>query len=418
MKWQVKFNCEDDMRQPEISLERRPALSYFRFLEDACRNISSNPERSLLALLGIVIGTACVIAVVNVGQNAAEESISQFKAMGIDIVVAQGVRTNVGSLPPMPLADALALPSLLRFVKSSAPLVITSGDVTFKRKKTYAGIAGATSSLYETARLLMRDGRFVSDFDQHQTFAILGAGVTRTFNKDGIHIQLGDSIRIDNYFFTIIGFLEDMIPNPLIPLEFNNTIIIPLESMRRISPSTNISNVIVRLKENAEPIASAENIRTYFTSKSAGTSIQVQSARQLIESMQSQHRLLTYLLAGMGGLSLLVGGIGVMNVMLTGVMERRSEIGLRMAIGARKRDILMIFLMEASVLSVAGGIIGIFLGFTAAYLIALMSGWQFQLAITALPVGIGMSMAIGLVSGIYPAITAARLHPIVALRAE
>ncbi len=355
---------------------------------------------------------------INVGRNAAEESTRQFKAMGTNIVVVQNAPSTDGISHTISLSDSLALPIALKTVAATAPIINSSANISFQGKNIYAGIVGATTSLKDVVKLPVLRGRFISDFDRFKAFAVIGPNLADALSTSERRVQLGDAVRIEDYLFTIIGVTDEAMQNPLLPVEFNNAIIIPLESMRRLSSNSDISSVIVRLVENADTVTASAEIRDYFQSKATGSSIQVQSARQLIEGMQHQNQLFTYLLTGIGSISLLVSGIGVMNVLLISVLVRKREIGLRMAIGARERDIFMMFLIEASALTLVGGAIGTILGLILAYLIAYISDWHFVLTLSSLPLGIGMSVVIGLFSGIYPGVAAARLHPVIALRSE
>jgi putative ABC transport system permease protein len=400
------------------SSSRLRTLPLTRLLEEAFGNLYAARLRSLLALIGIIVGTASVIAMINAGRNAVHESTRQFQAMGTDIVMVRKTLFGGANHMPISLPDVTALPATVDAVSAVAPAIFFSARVSLQRKNADVGIVGATASLLDVARLSLLQGRFVSDFDRFGTFAVIGPEVANALSTPERRVQLGDAVRIEDYMFTIVGLIGKTVPNPLMGMDFNNAIIVPLDSMRRISPNPEISAIVVRLVPDADSASATASITNYFQSKAPDGGIQAQGAGQLIEAMQQQGRLFTYLLAGVGSISLLVGGIGVMNVMLTGVIERRREIGLRMAIGAHKGDILVMFLIEATALSLAGGGIGAVLGFVTAWAIAYFSGWQFTLSPVAIPIGVGMALVVGLCSGIYPAMTAARLHPIAALRAE
>jgi len=195
-------------------------------------------------------------------------------------------------------------------------------------------------------------------------------------------------------------------------------VIIPQAAMRRIATQTQGSTILAAADEDTDPILAAEILKEHLSALYGGQGVQVQSARQLIEGMQKQASIMSGLLAAIGGISLLVGGVGVMNVMLMNVSERRREIGLRMALGARRSHIRTMFLIEAALLSLTGGIFGTILGMLAAYIYADFSGWDFTPSSLALPLGAVISAGIGLFFGAYPAASAARLDPIETLRAE
>ena len=192
-----------------------------------------------------------------------------------------------------------------------------------------------------------------------------------------------------------------------------------MKSIRRtLASDGRISGALVKVPENADPIGVAAQVSNYLRTQSDNSGVQVQSAEQLIEGLRKQSQLFTLLLAGIGAISLVVGGIGIMNVMLAGISERQREIGVRMAIGARRHDVLTMIMLEASLLSVIGGCFGTLLGMIVAYVFAVVSGWEFSLSIFSLPTGLTMSLLVGLFFGIYPALKASQMSPIEALRAE
>jgi putative ABC transport system permease protein len=248
---------------------------------------------------------------------------------------------------------------------------------------------------------------------------LIGRGLADALGTQSVPIGVGEKIRIDDYLFTIVGILDNAVRNPLVPVDFNNAILIPVKSIRRaLASEGGISGVLIKVPEGADPVGAASQVEDYLKTKVGHNGIQVQSAQQLIEGLRKQSQLFTFLLAGIGAISLVVGGIGIMNVMLAGIAERRREIGVRMAIGARRHDVLTMIMLEASLLSVIGGSFGILSGLIAAYLFAVISGWEFSLSILSLPTGLSMSLLVGLFFGVYPALKASQMSPIEALSAE
>ncbi|MBF3154711.1 FtsX-like permease family protein, partial [Pseudomonas aeruginosa] len=184
------------------------------------------------------------------------------------------------------------------------------------------------------------------------------------------------------------------------------------------SPAAEVSHVVARVSPGADVYSVGAALGAALTARLPGHEAQVQVSQQVLDGLKRQTRTFTYLLAGLGIISLLGGGVGVMNVMLMSVAERRREIGVRMALGARQRDIRNLFLIEAVTLTAAGALSGAVLGVAAAYLYARFSGWTFSLAYAALPLGMGSTLLVGLFFGLYPAVSAARLQPVEALRDE
>lgn len=385
---------------------------------EALTNLRAMHQRSLLALLGIVIGTASVIAMINIGHNAGMEALRQFKDMGTDVVVAQPPPGGEGSSTRYDANDVRRLPAAVSGVKAVAPLVLSSSRLAANGKTVYGNLVGSDTALADVARLPVAAGRFISSYDGHETFAVIGAGLARALAAPGAPLAPGNHVRIEDYLFTVVGVMADTPSNPLIPVDFNATVIVPFGSVRRILPSSDITSIVVRLAPEANPLTMTGEITDYFHTRPRKQTVEVQSARQLIAGMERQSRLFTWLLAGIGGISLLVGGIGVMNVMLMGIMERRREIGVRMAIGARPSDIRAMFLIEAIALSLVGGVTGAVVGMAAAWVFASLSEWTFAFSAWAIPSGTGIASVIGVFFGYYPAAVAAQMDPIEALRSQ
>ncbi len=193
---------------------------------------------------------------------------------------------------------------------------------------------------------------------------------------------------------------------------------LPISTVLRLSPNNTVRTVMARLEPHVSAREATEEIRGHFASLPAARQVRVMSPEQVIEHMERQSRMFTLLLGAIGSISLIVGGVGVMNVMLVSVSERRREIGIRRALGAQKKDIQWQFLIESVLLSLVGGFLGIVLGVGGSYLFAHYSGWQFELIHGALVLGVGVSVAVGIFFGYYPARQAAALNPIQALRAQ
>ena len=264
--------------------------------------------------------------------------------------------------------------------------------------------------------LKIQEGRFLSDFDHRETFVVVGARVARDLGAKGNSLQVGGLLQIENYLFQVIGIAEGLTTSSLIPVAIDESVILPIGGMRRLRPTPEIGSVVGKVLATAELPTTARALRNYLSRWANGREVEVQIPQHLLDGLKRQASTFSYLLAGLGGISLLVGGVGVMNVMLMNVSERRREIGVRMALGARPRDIRNLFLLEAGTLSIIGAVLGGILGLVVAYVFTHVSGWQFSFAPESLLLGCGSSLLIGLFFGLYPAISAARLQPVQALR--
>ncbi|WP_047286447.1 MULTISPECIES: ABC transporter permease [Pseudomonas] len=389
-----------------------------QLLHEAFVSLRTLGKRSILALLGIVIGSSSVVALINIGHNAAEDAAAIFQNMGTDTLVAR-FPASADSRTPLPAAlDTRALSQAVPSLINIAPTVLLSATLIRNGRSANASVVGATAELAPAMRLQLREGRFVSDFDQNEIYAVVGHQVAQTLGTAGAPLQLGDRVRINDYLFLVIGILQNQPSAVLVPIQANDSVFLPQGSMRRIFPSPQIDNVVTRVAggQNMEQVAAA--MTQALKKILRGREVEVQVPQQIIDGMTRQSRTFGYLLMALGGISLVGGGVGVMNVMLMNVSERRREIGIRMALGARQKDIRNLFLLEAVSLTAVGALSGAILGVASAFIYARMSGWHFSLAGAALPLGIGSTLLVGLFFGLYPAISASRLQPVEALRDE
>ncbi|NTZ69896.1 MULTISPECIES: ABC transporter permease [Pseudomonas] len=389
-----------------------------QLLHEAFVSLRTLGKRSILALLGIVIGSSSVVALINIGHNAAEDAAAIFQNMGTDTLVAR-FPASADSRTPLPAAlDTRALSQAVPSLVNIAPTVLLSATLIRNGRSANASVVGATAELAPAMRLQLREGRFLSDFDQNEIYAVVGHQVAQTLGAAGAPLQLGDRVRINDYLFLVIGILQNQPSAVLVPIQANDSVFLPQGSMRRIFPSPQIDNVVTRVAggQNMEQVAAA--MTQALKKILRGREVEVQVPQQIIDGMTRQSRTFGYLLMALGGISLVGGGVGVMNVMLMNVSERRREIGIRMALGARQKDIRNLFLLEAVSLTAVGALSGAILGVASAFIYARMSGWHFSLAGAALPLGIGSTLLVGLFFGLYPAISASRLQPVEALRDE
>ncbi|WP_397451801.1 ABC transporter permease [Pseudomonas sp. NA-150] len=375
-------------------------------------------RRSVLALLGIVIGSASIIALLNVGRNAADEALRTFKDMGTDTLVAS-FPFSADNKRPLPITlDVQAIRQALPQVSDLAPLTQQSVRVSREGVHADASLVGTTTDLAAIMGLRLHSGRFISPLDQRATFIVVGARVAEDLRVRGRPLHVNDVLQIDHYLFQVIGIAASQSDNTLLPILADESVWVSLDSLRRLRPSAEIGNLVARVVADADLAATAVALEAQLKQRLDGREVSVQIPQQLLEGLQRQADTFTWLLAGLGGISLVVGGVGVMNVMLMNVIERRREIGVRMALGARPRDIRRLFLLEAVALSIVGATLGAVLGVASAYGFAWFSGWQFSLSPLSLPLGIGSSLLMGVFFGLYPAISASRLSPITALRDE
>ncbi|MGX5796580.1 ABC transporter permease [Pseudomonas sp. E2-15] len=399
-----------------MSLRVEQSLS--QLLHEAFVSLRTLGKRSVLALLGIVIGSSSVVALINIGHNASVDAAMIFKDMGTDTLVAQFPPKGNSSAPMRASLDLEAVRQAIPGIAHIGALSVFGGPVVFHGRTVNANFVGTTQDIKDAMRLAVREGRFLSSFDAGETYGVIGDQVAQALSTPGDPLKLGDRIRINDYLFLVVGILHNQPRAMLMPVQANESLFIPAEGMRRIYPTPQIGNVIIRAAPGQDMERIARDAASALKSQLTDHDVDIQVPQQMIDGMTRQSRTFAYLLLALGAISLVGGGVGVMNVMLMNVSERRREIGIRMALGARQRDIRNLFLLEAVTLTAVGALCGAVLGMTAAWLYAWLSGWVFSLAAAALPLGVGSTLLVGLFFGIYPAVSASRLQPVEALRDE
>lgn len=388
-------------------------MSYWRrLIAHAVTSLLASPLRSALALLGIVIGSAAVIAMVNIGHNAKQAMLKQFEGMG-----AQSTTIDYQQGATMSIAELLELREhLYRSVPELETIAATirgSGTLRHQGESAFATVVGATDEFFALLDLPLRAGRLTSDLDGDEPYAVLGRQLFDNFRQQGVYLSVGDVVVLDRTPVTLVGILDDSPQNTFLsPAPINNSVIAPLESARRLGQDTARWRLMAVRTKGVDYEDVQERLGGEFRRLLPQTAVQISSPEQLIERIEKQTRILTLTLGAIGGVSLLVGGIGVMNIMLVSVSERRREIGLRMAIGARIADIKLQFLTEALILCLAGGCIGLVFGIAAALGATQYFGYPFELSMASIALGVGVSTLVGLFFGYHPAAAAAKLDPV------
>src|SRR5476649_495011 len=393
-----------------MSLRVEQSLS--QLLHEAFVSLRTLGKRSVLALLGIVIGSSSVAALINIGHNAAVDAAMIFKDMGTDTLVAQFPPKGNSSAPMRASLDLEAVRASVPGIAHIGALSVFGGPIVFHGRTANANLVGTTADIKDAMRLVVRDGRFLSPFDASETYAVIGDQLAQALGMPGDPLKPGDRIRINDYLFLVVGILHNQARAMLMPVQANESLFITAEGMRRIYPTPQIGNVIIRATPGQDMERIARDASSALKRQLTDHDVDIQVPQQMIDGMTRQSRTFGYLLMALGGISLVGGGVGVMNVMLMNVSERRREIGVRMALGARRKDIRNLFLLEAVTLTAVGALSGALLGMAAAYLYAWLSGWAFALAAAALPLGVGSTLLVGLFFGIYPAVSASRLQPV------
>ena len=394
----------------------------------ATSTLIANKMRSGLTMLGIIIGNASVITMVGVGEGAKNLASEQFESLGPNVLFivpgsAEERRTTFNSPKTLVWSDAIAIAEQVPSVKEVAPQLTANQLITYRNRNANEQVLGTTPE-YLTVRSFEVDrGRFISDVDvkRNQRIAVLGSEIAEKFFPQ--QNPIGKKIRVKNINLEIIGVLEPK--GSFLGNNQDRTLYVPLTTMSSqivgdTSPyGTQVSFISVAAKDEDSIRAASLQIANLLRLRHNITGqddFSIQTQKDVLEIVGTITNGLTVLLAAIAGISLLVGGIGVMNIMLVSVTERTQEIGLRKAVGAKERDILWQFLIEATILSAAGGAIGTIAGVTGIILVGAVSPLSATISPVAIVLAVGVSGAIGLSFGVFPARAAAKLDPIVALR--
>lgn len=413
-------------------------MKLFQSILEAFESLNANKLRSMLTVLGIVIGVAAVVAMLSIGQGAQQAITSQIESIGTNLIYVspgssrqEGVVGAAGSAGTLTQDDATALEQVPNVVVV-APEVDSSGQIVFMGQNTRTRILGVTPDYFTLRNYSMADGEFISNSNlvSRSAVVVLGSAVADTL-FGGVIGAVGQSIRINGQQFRVIGVLaskggtgflsqDDQVIMPMTTVQFRlvgrNTFR-GANVINTINIQVNSPNAVTQAKTDITAVMRDRH------QTSAGTDdFTVTSQQDVLGAITTVTNTLSIFLGGIAGISLLVGGIGIMNIMLTTVSERTREIGLRKAIGARRRDILYQFLIEAMTLSLLGGVIGIFFGWLIGQVIGKIQLGGSTLTAVVSPNSVLLatlfSMAVGLFFGSYPAVRAARLLPVEALRYE
>ncbi|GAA4422936.1 ABC transporter permease [Acidovorax lacteus] len=403
-------------------------------LRAAWRSLSANLLRSMLTMLGIIIGVAAVITMVAVGRGATERVQAQMKGLGSNILLvvpgslsAAGVRLGAQTRSRFTDEDADAVAREVPEVQVAAPSARTTAQAVAQGANWNTTIFGTTNDYLDVREWPLAAGRLFEPAEQQGSAKVAWLGQTAAQELFGDDDPLGQTVRVRGVPFTVVGLLSAKGQNS-VGQDQDDIVVVPMSTFRnRIwNAGGNVRRIWaihIKVQADADMARAEESIRELLRQrlKVPGGGDDTFSIRNLSEVLQAQEassRVMTWLLAAVAGVSLLVGGIGIMNIMLVSVTERTREIGLRMAVGARGRDILAQFLIEAVTLSVVGGAIGLVLGAAATAAVAHFAGWSVRLDAATVLLAVGFSGVVGVFFGYYPARRAARLLPIQALRYE
>ncbi len=404
-------------------------------IEIALRALRVNKVRSSLTMLGIVIGVAAVIATVAVGSGATQRVQQQIASIGSNLVIiipgsltSSGLRMGTGNAVTLSETDARELTAQCPEIAVAAPVVRGSAQVVYGDNNWGTAIIGTTPAYLTIRDLSVAKGAAFSDRDIDSANKVALLGQTVVDNLFGGADPIGQTIRIKHVPFTVVGVLDRKGQSPT-GQDQDDDILMPISTAKRKVIGTKSANgdavdgILMQATALGQIDAAQDEARALLRQRhhlqaAEDDDFSIRNMQEIFAAQESSSRVMSFMLAAVASVSLIVGGIGIMNIMLVSVRERTREIGLRQAVGAKTRDILTQFLVEAITLSIAGGVVGIVVGVSASAIISRLANWQTVIGVGSVFLAVLFSALVGVAFGYYPARKAAYLDPIEALRYE
>lgn len=407
-------------------------MDYHELTIESFNTLFLNKVRTGLAMLGVIIGIGSVIALMSLGQASQQSIKNQIQSLGSNLLTVRpgasssgGVRGAAGGMTTLTYDDAKAIKSSTKLttVKNVSASTSSNAQITAGRNNTNTQVQGVTPEYQEIRNVTLSSGSFITEFHMNNLsrVAVIGATTAEDLFGEGVN-PVGQKIRIASVSFNVIGLVESKGGSG--SSNQDDVIYIPLTTAQKILFGTKYVNSIYIEAKSEDVMEDAKNEIGYFLLKrhnitnAEDADFSIMSQDEILDTVSSVTGTFTTLLAGIAAISLIVGGIGIMNIMLVTVTERTREIGLRKALGAKNKWITSQFLIESIIITFVGGLIGVIIGIIVAYFIALYMSLSPTFSITSIILAFGVSAAIGIIFGWYPAKKAAHLEPIEALRYE
>jgi len=388
------------------------------------RNLLLHKLRSTLSILGVVFGVAAVVAMSSVGEGARREALEQIGSLGIDTVIVKALRPEPAD-PGLRLRDAEAVAAVVPHLVGVAPLREAALAAEAGGRSADVVALGTTPAYAPAARLAVASGRFLTPLDvqDRKRVAVLGASVARLLFPLGE--ARGQRVILGGDTYDVVGVLEGRAAprgkgGPIRSRDVNRLVVVPLPALDRGAGggADAIDEIALRVDDAARVVGTAQVVQSLLRRTSGGAALDVVVPREILRQKERTQRIFNVVTGAIAGISLLVGGIGIMNIMLASVAERTREVGIRRALGATRRDVGAQFLAESSLLTATGGVFGAVLGIVGSQMIQRLAEWPTALSPLILLLALLMAVLVGIGFGFYPAWHAAHLEPMEALRHE
>lgn len=390
-------------------------MKFSRLLKMAISSVWANKMRSFLTMLGIIIGISSVIVLVGMGEGTKQQVASQIESLGTNLITINITGNRTKGISNKELEELKTKPG----IKDIAP-ALTQNNISIKAngKNNTTTLEASTTNYSSIRKINVSDGRFINDRDEKNRYKVAVVGVDVANNIFGTTNVVGEKLYVNGYEFSIVGVLESQ--GSSMNGSGDDKIIVPLSTAQRILKTTEVRTFYVE-SENKDKVSDAMGYLQLFLNRKYNNdtkSYRIFDQTSLLNTANQTNNSLTVMLSGVAAISLLVGGIGIMNIMLVSVIERTREIGIRKAIGAKRKTILIQFLIESMGISSLGGIIGVLLGYIAGYIAEVVLKMPIAISFNVVILAFAFSVIVGIVFGMYPASKASKLNPIDALRFE
>jgi putative ABC transport system permease protein len=427
---------------PTLASPPERSLGYQQWTRDirlGIQNLFLHGLRSLLTMLGMIFGVAAVVSMLSIGAGARQKVMALIEQMGVRNLIVEARETTEWQAhskirkisPGLTFVDYRVMLDNLDGVEASTPRKrLTPSKTIPKSQQDVPAVYGVKPEYEQIAGLHLASGRFFDGQDEAQGAPVCVLGIAAKWNMFGASDPIGQFVKVNEQWFRVIGVASPQLSAEsgaagVATQDANNVIYVPLNAaVLRLEDSYSdvrdeIDGIYLNLREGADMSAAARVARAILDSSHHGANdFSVVVPAELLAEQQRTERLFNVVMVAIASISLVVGGIGIMNIMLASILERTREIGLRRAVGARRSDIIRQFVVEATTISFTGGTLGIVFGFLLSRMIAWLAGWSTIVTASSIALAFLVSLSVGLVFGIYPAMKAARLDPVEAIRYE
>lgn len=410
--------------------KKHTALTLTEHFRQGLKQLLANKVRTFLSVLGVLIGVSSVVTMLAIGKGAQKAIESSLSSLGANILVLRtgamqrgGVASEAGATASLYAEDAEALKAKFPSIVETAPTVQGRGQVSFKNKNWNTQLQGVTPNYKDLRAYQPAEGRFFTEEENRMRARVAVIGVTIQRELFNGRPAIGETIKINKNNFRVIGILPEKGATGW--RDQDDIVMVPLQTgMKRLLGKLYVDQIDLQIDKNTDMSYMQDEILDFITKRhhipesQKEDAFMVHNMADIQQAITSSSQTMTVLLTVIAAVSLLVGGIGIMNIMLVSVTERTKEIGLRKAIGATRKDILLQFLVESVVVGIVGGVSGILFGVFLAVMLNVVTGWTTSISVTSIVLSFFFSLIIGLIFGVYPARNASKLHPIEALRSD